>query len=55
MVNHRGNQSRPGWELFKITNDLSEEQILATQQTEKLNELKARWKELNKQMKPSFF
>lgn len=55
IVKQRGNQTAPTWELFNIANDLSEKQNLAAQQTDKLNELKARWIELNSQMKPSLF
>ncbi|QDT43917.1 Arylsulfatase [Gimesia alba] len=55
IVNHRRHRKEPVWELFNIAEDLSEEQNLASQQAEKLNELKARWKELNAQMKPAIF
>lgn len=55
IVKQRGNQTAPTWELYNIANDLSEKQNLAAQQTDKLNELKTRWVDLNSQMKPSLF
>ncbi|MCA9015659.1 MAG: sulfatase [Planctomycetaceae bacterium] len=55
IVNHRGTRNKPAWELYNIAEDLSEEQDLASQQSEKLNELKTRWNELNAQMKPALF
>ncbi|WP_298862706.1 sulfatase [uncultured Gimesia sp.] len=55
IVNMRRNRKNSRWELFNIANDLAEERNLATEQKEKLNELQARWNELNSQMKPSFF
>jgi len=55
IVNMRGKQRQPEWELYHIAHDLTEEHNLAAQQKEKLNELKTRWRELNALMKPSLF
>lgn len=55
IVNQRSDLNKANWELFNIANDLSEEENLAAQQSEKLNELKARWTELNAKMKPALF
>ncbi|MDF1743328.1 MAG: sulfatase [Gimesia sp.] len=55
IVNMHRNHKSSTWELFNIANDLVEERNLATQEKEKLNELQARWNEVNSQMKPSLF
>lgn len=55
LINMQNNRKKVSWELYNIANDLVEEQNLAAQHPEKLNELKSRWRELNAQMKPSLF
>ncbi|WP_242022742.1 sulfatase [Gimesia chilikensis] len=55
IVKMRGKPDIKNWELYHITEDLSEQTNLASERQDKLQELLTRWNELNSQMKPALF
>lgn len=55
LVSMQRHLQKPVWELYDLAHDISEENDLANQNPEKLQELIARWEKLNSQMKEPLF